>query len=63
MPMDIWSWIDVVCAFAIVSSQSSTVNITVDDVLDLERKRFFNIMMIITIFATWIRLIGFFFVI
>lgn len=63
MPMDIWSWIDIICAFAIVTSQSLTVNVTVEDVLERDRKSFFNLMMLIIIFTTWIRLIGFFFVI
>jgi hypothetical protein len=62
MPMDIWSQIDVFCAFAIMTSQCTTINITPEDVLDLERKHFYNMMMLVTIIATWMRLIGFFFV-
>lgn len=62
MPMDIWSKIDVFCACSTMISQIMTSRMEVNDVIDIERKYIYNYLMVITILATWMRLIGFMFV-
>ena len=62
MPMDTWSKIDIFCAFSVMISQLVIASITAEDVHDQDRKLFFNLMMLVTIIATWSWLIGFFFV-
>lgn len=59
IPMDRWSVIDVFCAFSnIICLSCFTLFFNANDILDADRKFYFNMLQLLTIFATWARIIG-----
>lgn len=62
LAVDTWSLIDILCAFSIIFTQIMLSQIQPEDIIDLERKMFYNIMMLLAIIMTWARVIGFFLV-
>lgn len=56
--MDVWSQIDIFCAFTNISCLSSLRFIKKEDIIDEKRKVLFNILMQATVLATWSRIIG-----
>lgn len=58
IPMDRWSVIDIFCAFTNIFCLTLMHTLSKDDVIDENKKEMFNILMLMTVFATWSRVIG-----
>mmetsp|Transcript_37727 Transcript_37727/g.57764 ORF Transcript_37727/g.57764 Transcript_37727/m.57764 type:complete len:239 (+) Transcript_37727:1927-2643(+) len=63
LPVDKWSLIDIFCAFTNISCFIFLNNIDREAVMDTAKKQIYNFLMILTIIATWMRVIGIFFVV
>lgn len=58
IPMDRWSVIDLFCALTNIICLSLIYTISKEDVIDTTSKIKYNIFMLMTVFATWSRIIG-----
>lgn len=58
LPLDMWSKIDIFCAFTNISCFIYLNTIPQEAILDIDKKVIFNIMMTLTVIATWMRLLG-----
>ena len=59
IPMDRWSVIDVFCAFSnIICISIFTFFFKTDYILDQNIKFYFNLLQLLTVFATWARITG-----
>lgn len=58
IPMDRWSVIDIFCAFTNIFCLTLMHTLSKEDVIDEAKKMKYNILMLMTVFATWSRVVG-----
>lgn len=58
IPMDRWSVIDIFCATTNIICLSLIYTLSKQDLIDVTSKIKYNIFMLMTVFATWSRIVG-----
>ena len=59
IPMDIWSSVDIFCAFTNISCFTLlSLYMKPENIIDEDKKFFFNMLMLMVVLATWSRIIA-----